>query len=175
MIETAQHLRRHRISRRRAVDATTAGSCGAEFASTSLFPFKGKRLTQRRSRGVTDAAPNLANMSEHRRSNRPARAPARPRPHAKNFEAAKVVRRARPPRLCRPLSPSYQRSRACGRGYLALAWAKLNRGTGEAPQATPARRALRAGRHAVVIDRVEPYPSGGRKKPTAHNPLSDHG
>ena len=75
MIETAQHLRRHRISRRRTVDAATAGSCDAEFASTSLFPFRGKRLTQRRSRGVTDAAPNLANMSEHRRSNRPARAP----------------------------------------------------------------------------------------------------
>jgi hypothetical protein len=112
MIETAQHLRRHRILRRRAVDATTAGSCGAEFASTSLFPFRGKRLEQRRTRGVTDAAPNLANMSEHRRSNRPARAPARPRPHAKNFGAAKVVRRARPPRLRRPLSPSYQRSRA---------------------------------------------------------------
>jgi hypothetical protein len=59
-------------------------------------------------------------MSAHRRSNRPARAPARPRPHAKNFEAAKVVRRGRPPCPRRPLSPSYQRSRAYGRGYLAL-------------------------------------------------------
>ena len=172
MIETAQHLRRHRISRRRTVDATTAGSCGAEFASTSLFPFWGKRLTQRRSRRVTDAAPT----SQICRRTVGATALPAP-PHGPD----PMLKTSRPQRssaaldhhvyagLCPPhindLVPT----------VMALAWAKLNRGTGEAPQATPARPALRAGRHAVVIDRVEPYPGGGRKKPTAHNPLSDHG
>ena len=108
------------------------GSPVAEAAPTSHFPYRGKRLEQRRSEGVTAAAPNLANMSEHRRSNRHASAPARPRPMLKTPRPPKVVRSARPPRLRRHLSPSYQRSRAYGRGYLALVWAELNRGTGGA-------------------------------------------
>jgi hypothetical protein len=119
----------------------------AEAAPTSLFPFRGKRLEQRRSRGVTDAAPNLANMSEHRRSNRLARgslpwpepAPAQARPVCRGSITVEA-----------PIAP--------GARLRITAWPRF------APD----------GSRWLSIE-IEPYPSGGRKKPTAHNPLSDHG
>jgi hypothetical protein len=108
----------------------------AEVAPTSLFPFRGKRLEQRRSRGVTDAAPNLANMSEHRRSNRLARgslpwpepAPAQARPVCRGSITVEA-----------PIAP--------GARLRITAWPRF------APD----------GSRWLSIE-IEPYPGGGRKK-----------
>jgi hypothetical protein len=101
----------------------------AEAAPTSLFPFRGKRLEQRRSRGVTDRGSLPW----------PEPAPAQARPVCRDSITVEA-----------PIAP--------GARLRITAWPRF------APD----------GSRWLSIE-IEPYPSGGRKKPTAHNPLSDHG
>jgi hypothetical protein len=86
-------------------------------------------------------------MSEHRRSNRLARG-SLPWPEPAPAQARPVCRDSITVEA--PIAP--------GARLRITAWPRF------APD----------GSRWLSIE-IEPYPSGGRKKPTAHNPLSDHG